>query len=171
MNVSITPAEDDTLITNLFQYYLYDMSEYTGFQPDASGSFAVDNSVTGLLDYWQEPNHFPYLIRVNEELAGFALVRQFPQGSGQYDMGQFFVMRKFKRQGVGSRAFQLCVARHPGPWQTRVLPDNTGALAFWKKTIGEVCGNNVQIKSEPYRNRDMLFIRYVVPVGASSAGL
>ncbi|GAB3516324.1 hypothetical protein [Photobacterium alginatilyticum] len=49
-----------------------------------------------------EVSHYPYFIYVDSELAGFALVRRYPSNPAIYDMGQFFVLRKFKGQGVGN---------------------------------------------------------------------
>ncbi len=162
MKVSLVPAEDLKYVQNLFQYYIYDMSEYTGWPPYENGTFKVDDSITGLSDYWKKPNHFPYLIKVDDEIAGFSLVRKYPEGEDSYDMGQFFVLRKFKRKGVGEQAFWLSASMHPGRWITRVLPNNLGAKKFWLKVINSIASTEVAVKTELYKTTEMEFIRYSV---------
>ena len=162
MNVTLVPAEKYEYVQNLFQYYIYDMSEYTGWPPYENGTFEVDDSVTGLSDYWNKPNHFPYLIKVGEEIAGFSLVRKYPEDDEYFDMGQFFVLRKFKRKGVGEQAFKLSVEKHPGNWITRVLPNNIGAKKFWLKVINSISYSEVVVNTELYKTTEMEFIRYRV---------
>ncbi|WP_044619896.1 GNAT family N-acetyltransferase [Gynuella sunshinyii] len=171
MKIELTPAGDLTVVENLFQYYLYDMSEFTGWSPDASGSYAIDTAVIGLHDYWQKDGHYPYLILCNDELAGFSLLRRYPYDSDYHDIGQFFVLRKYKRQGVGTVAFRLSVGQFPGFWLTRVLPDNIGALRFWRKVISDISVQKPVENQEDYGDKKMMFIRYEVesPIFSSTA--
>ena len=69
MTVTLEKAESYDLVRNLFQYYIYDMSEYMGWPPGDSGTFSVDDSVSGLSDYWNQPEHYPYLITVENEVG------------------------------------------------------------------------------------------------------
>lgn len=160
MNVSLVPAEKYEYVKNLFQYYIYDMSEYTGWSPYENGTFEVSDLVTGLSDYWHKPNHYPYLIMVGDQVAGFSLVRRYPGSDDYFDMGQFFVLRKFKRKGVGEQAFKQTVARHSGKWVTRVLPNNLGAKKFWLNVIISIATSEVEVKTELYKETEMDFIRY-----------
>jgi predicted acetyltransferase len=50
-------------------------------------------------------------------------------------MAEFFVMRKYRRGGVGVIAARAVFARFPGEWQVRELAANAGAVAFWRKAI------------------------------------
>lgn len=91
--------EERKILENLFFYYIYDMSEYMKWNPDHEGKFSYDPSSFDL--YWQQKDHIPYFIYVDTELAGFVLVRRYPSDLSTYDVAQFFVLRKFKGQGVG----------------------------------------------------------------------
>ncbi len=162
MKVSLKAADSHEYVSNLFQYYIYDLSECMGWPPNDDGCFFVDDSVTGLSDYWNRPDHFPYLIFVDGEVAGFSLVRKYPGNVDEFDMGQFFVLRKYKRKGIGQKAFELTVRKHQGKWLTRVLPDNTQAKKFWEKTVCKVACGNVETTREQYKNHPMDFIRYSV---------
>ena len=62
-----------------------------------------------LRPYFENPKTHPHLIRVSDELAGFAIVDD--RGSDpevDFNMAQFFVHRKFKGRGVGAHAATTC---------------------------------------------------------------
>ncbi len=168
MKISLKAADSYEFVANLFQYYIYDVSEFMGWPPNENGCFVIDDSVTGLSDYWNKSDHFPYLIFADGEVAGFSLVRKFPDTVDEFDMGQFFILRKFKRKGVGQKAFMLTVQKHQGDWLTRVLPDNISAKKFWEKVVYKVACGKVEISSELYKNRQMNFIRYSVVANKSN---
>jgi Predicted acetyltransferase len=50
-------------------------------------------------------------------------------------MAEFFVMRKYRRGGVGGKAARAVFARFPGEWQVRQLAANGAAVAFWRAAI------------------------------------
>lgn len=160
MKVELVVAESSDIIRNLFQYYIYDMSEYTKFKPNSDGTYTVAESIIKLNDYWNNEDHYPYLVLVDGEIAGFSLVRKFPYNRYYFDIGQFFILRKYKGQGIGRKAFELTVNKHPGQWITRVLPDNTGAYEFWDKVISECSTEVVDIRKELYLNKEMVFFYY-----------
>lgn len=80
--------------------------------------------------YWVEAGRFPYLIRADDRLAGFALVRWLEE-EGRFEMAEFYVAHAFRRHGVGRAAARALFAAHPGGWALSVLPANRRALAFW----------------------------------------
>jgi predicted acetyltransferase len=118
---------DKSVIRNLLELYLHDFSEFTDTDVDEHGVFGY-----GRLDhYWKESDRHPFLIRADGRLAGFALVR-----SGRpHDMAEFFVMRKYRRSGVGLLAARALFAAFPGDWQVREIAANPGATAFWRRAI------------------------------------
>ena len=149
MNVDVQAATqaDLSLVKNLVPYYVYDMSEYMGCGCNAEGRYDGCND---LPDYWEKENHHPFLIRVAGEVAGFAMVRPYPDERGRMEIGEFFVLRKFKRRGIGRQAARRLFDRFPGEWLVRVLDDNSGALRFWEAVIGEYTQGNLQRRSETY---------------------
>lgn len=115
------------VVRNLLELYLHDFSVFTGADVDADGRFGYD-----YLDaYWHDPERAPFLLRVGGRWAGFALVR-----TGEpHDMAEFFVMRKYRRAGVGFAAARALFARFPGAWQVRQMRANADATAFWRRAI------------------------------------
>lgn len=135
---SATPAEQVT-IANLVQLYIHDFSElFAGtMRGDVAddGRYVVDIPIA---NWWHLPDHLPLLFRLNGRLAGFALLNAAPQGDAAIDhnMAEFFVLRKYRRCGVGSAAATHILSHHPGRWEAAVMRRNTGALAFWQRVIG-----------------------------------
>src|SRR4051794_28266456 len=127
--------EDATLLANLLELYQHDLS--AAFQVDvgADGRFGYDK----LPLYWSEPQRrFPYLIRSDNRIAGFAFATLGSPASDDptmHDVAEFFVLRKHRRGGIGARAAHLLFDRHPGPWSVRVFERNRGALEFWNSAI------------------------------------
>lgn len=149
MNINVSPASDNeqTLVKNLVPFYVYDMSEYMGWDCNSEGRW---DGCDELPEYWEQTDYFPYLIRVDSKLAGFALVRPYPKDPERFEIGEFFVARKFKGLGVGrTSAFQL-FEKHPGKWIVRVLDGNHGARVFWAKVIKEFTSGEFIQTSDQY---------------------
>ncbi|SBS38993.1 Acetyltransferase (GNAT) family protein [Marinomonas spartinae] len=148
------------VLENLFHYYVYDMSEFMGWAPNDQGQFPFRLSQFDV--YWQREDHFPYFIYVEGELAGFALVRKYPANRSVYDIEQFFVLRKFKGQGVGKQVLELILKSYPGKWQIRVLKENTGALHFWKSAVSRIVGSDYRLCEDIDVDLTMHFVRFQV---------
>ncbi|WP_422373919.1 GNAT family N-acetyltransferase [Roseibium sp.] len=97
-----------------------------------------------------------------ENLAGFALVRHDPFEESVIDMGQFFVLGCLARKGVGKTAFRLCLDRHHGDWQIRVLPENKQALGFWRSCISENNPEDITEYESSYQGKAMKYFRFSV---------
>lgn len=123
---------DKAIIRNMLQLYLHDFSEFEGWDLDAHGLFGYRY----LDHYWVEAGRFPFLIRVDGQLAGFALVRREDGPEAVAHLAEFFVLRAYRGRGVGTAAAEAVFRRFPGAWQVNELPRNVGALAFWRRVIG-----------------------------------
>lgn len=136
MNIELVRATKDSssLLDNLIQYYVYDFSEVVGSDVADDGRFTL-----GPLDaYWEDSWRHPFLARVDGKYVGFALIHQrsrITANAGTWDVAEFFVMRKYRRRGVGaalaSRVFDSCRGR----WEVRQRPANNAATAFWRSVI------------------------------------
>jgi predicted acetyltransferase len=146
-DIRIASPSDKRLIENLIPYYIYDMSEYMGWDPDSKGNYSGCDE---LLECWEKPGHSPYLIRAEGKVAVFAMVRPYPDVLIRSEILEFFILRKFKGNGVGRGSACLMFERHPGPWLIRVLDENKGARSFWTKVIRAYTGNEFAQSSEQY---------------------
>lgn len=138
MNIEIrTPSRSDrNLIRRMMELYLYDFSEFDDTDLDEHGHFDY-----GDLDYfWFESTHAAFLVTVEGKLAGFVLVdNESLLGSSERSVTEFFVMRKYRRQGVGSYIARQVFDRLPARWEVAVIDTNKPAEGFWRRVLGEYC--------------------------------
>jgi predicted acetyltransferase len=134
IDISIASPSEKPIIEQMMQLYRYDMSEFDGSDLDHNGRFSYDY----LDSYWTDDRRSPLIIRVSGQLAGFVLVNQHSYtGDGRYSIAEFFIMRKYRRKGIG-RAVANRVFNQFGPrWETRQIKENTAAQSFWRKVIEE----------------------------------
>ena len=115
------------IFEHLLELYRHDFSVYDDEDVGDDGRYGYP-----YLDrYWTEPGRHPYLLRVDGHLAGFALVRS----GDPSDMAEFFVMRKYRRGGVGTAFARNLFDRFPGRWQVRQMRRNQPAQTFWRRII------------------------------------
>jgi predicted acetyltransferase len=132
------PVSQSAVITNLMQLYKYDFSEFAPIgspygEVGSDGRFVYD----GLNSYWREDGRVPLTVQADDRLAGFILVNRWSALSRQLDhsVAEFFVLRKYRRIGVGSRAARVLFERWSGRWEVAVASYNKPALLFWRKAI------------------------------------
>jgi predicted acetyltransferase len=141
MNIElrIPSSSDRALIRRMMELYIYDFSEYEDLDLNEHGLYGHDR-----LDYyWFESGRTAFLVTVDEKLAGFVLVDEGVVIEGnERSIAEFFVMKKYRRKGVGNYIAVEVFSRLPGKWEVRVIENNEPAKAFWKRVIGEYTGKN-----------------------------
>jgi predicted acetyltransferase len=135
-NLVLSPATRDQqpILANLLELYIYDFSELLHLQLNESGRFGYPD----LPLYWSEPGRHPILVSIDGLPAGFALVRKGSRISGNtdvWDMAEFFVVRGHRRRGVGKQAAGTVWRQFPGEWEIRVIEANLSAVHFWAEAI------------------------------------
>jgi predicted acetyltransferase len=122
------------------QLYAHDFSEFTGLDVGEDGRFSGG---TPIVSCWVEPFRHAYFVRAEGRIAGFAIVDERSRLTGDpevADMAEFFVLRKYRRKGVGARAAALAFARFARRWAVRQAASNVAATAFWRRTIAAYTG-------------------------------
>jgi len=123
------------VIKNLMQFYIYDFSEYVGCDVEENGLF---KAYLKLDDYWKEKNNkFPYIIKKDEKYIGFVLVKRFKSKSNYFSIAEFFVMKRYRRTGIGKAAAKQIFNLHKGQWEVHQRENNKPAQEFWNKVINE----------------------------------
>src|SRR5215831_14437824 len=140
------------LVSNLLELYIHDLSDiFLQVELGADGRYGYEH----LAEYWSDPERrFPFLIRCDGHVAGFVLAKRGSSASSDpdvFDVAEFFVMRRYRRSGVGRRAAFLLWDRLPGTWTVRVGQNNRRALEFWRSVVAEYTNGSV---SEPTRHPD-----------------
>ena len=161
VELAIATDADRERLENLLELYLHDCSEILGYGPRENGRFGYD----GLDAYWNEPGRFPFLIRADGQLAGFALVARGSQVSGDatvFDVVEFFVVRGLRRRGVGATAAARVFSSFAGTWEVRVMEENAGARAFWERAVSSfTTGTFESFMWRSQRGRDFRVFRFV----------
>ncbi|MCE2983732.1 MAG: GNAT family N-acetyltransferase [Parachlamydia sp.] len=140
MDISLCKAtkEDKDIIQNLGRFYVYEMSRYCGFLPTwetpSNGLFeCIDLSC-----YFEKADHYAFLIKVDNELAGFVLINKVGSTPDvDWNIGEFFIVSKFQGKGVGRYAAEQIFNQFPGVWETSQIPENTAAIGFWNKIVSQ----------------------------------
>ena len=144
IELSLVPYEDKTILYNLIQLYRYDSSEFDGHVLNKHGLYAYK-----YWDHqWTDDYRRPFIVHVDGEIAGFALVRldvpkeymMLSSAEKTNTIGDFFIMRKYRRRGVGGEAAASLFERFPGTWEIRQTSANTNAYVFWKHVISTYKG-------------------------------
>ncbi|WP_421384893.1 GNAT family N-acetyltransferase [Bacillus salacetis] len=142
MDVKLIKAtsDDKEAIKNLMQYYFYDFSEFNDADVLNNGQFG---EYPYLDHYWKEPARHPYLITVNDKYAGFVLVRNIEEEGKRYNsIAEFFVLKKYRRSGLGRTAAFQIFDLFKGEWEVTQIERNQPARTFWRKAINEYTNGN-----------------------------
>ncbi len=141
MNTTLKLATlaDYPTIQNMARFYHYDMSRYCGHD---SADWAIPTD--GLYEsfdfksYFEDPTRQAFIVRVDDELAGFALLNNIGKlPTTNWNMGEFFILARFQGTGIGRRVAHQIWNEHPGTWEVSVIPENVSALTFWRKVVSE----------------------------------
>jgi predicted acetyltransferase len=135
VTLELATERDATLLANLLEFYIHDLSAVFPVELGVEGRFGYD----GLPLYWSQPDtRCAFLFRVNSRIAGFALVTRGSAATTDphdLDLAEFFVLRSYRRSGIGRIAASLLFDHLPGHWVVRVSEANSAAVPFWESTI------------------------------------
>ncbi len=144
MHIEVIPAalDQQPILANLLELYVYDFSEFNELELGPDGRFGYKY----LPLYWEEPGRHPFLVRIDGRWAGFVLVKRGSEVSGDlnvWDMAEFFIVRRYRRRGVGMDVAQQVWSRFTGPWEVRVLETNHSAELFWRRAVAGFIGEAI----------------------------
>jgi predicted acetyltransferase len=135
-----TDPNDEPRWSRLVQLYAYDFSEFTGWDVADDALFHEGDALSRC---WSEPRRHAFWCRVDGHLAGFVIVDERSRLTGDpdvVDVAEFFVMRKYRRKGIGSACAAHAFDLFPRRWEVRQLANNTAATMFWRRTIDVYTG-------------------------------
>jgi predicted acetyltransferase len=144
VTVSVVPAAPETrdTLVRLVQLYLHDLSAVEGWDVDETGSFGEEL----LRGCWTDARRHPFVIRADARVAGFALVDRGSHLTGDptvYDMAEFFILRRWRRCGVGRVAVRHLTQLFAGEWEIRPFHGYGPAMSFWSTVCTELAVDGV----------------------------
>jgi predicted acetyltransferase len=128
--------DDRVPIARMLELYQHDLSDVWDQDLDIHGEYGY-----ALDRYWSQPSCKAFAFVVAHQYTGFALVDDtvsLPEN--ELLMAQFFVMKKYRRRGVGGAAAKQVFDQVRGRWEVGQMPKNLAAQAFWRRVIGEYTG-------------------------------
>ncbi|MCB2254527.1 GNAT family N-acetyltransferase [Pseudomonas chlororaphis] len=137
--IDLQPAQrnDWQCLENLMQFYLYELSEWLPLELGRHGLFEIQS----LDRYWRQPGTRPWLLRVDGELAGFAVVDdKVHLAQAQHNLAYLFVARRFRGRGIGRQVVTQLLAPRPGQWQVFHIDANRPARDFWARVVPQLSG-------------------------------
>jgi predicted acetyltransferase len=155
----IRPGERPA-VRRLVQLYLYDLGG-DRWRVAADGTFAP---ASWHRRFWTRRGTHHFVIRVDGRLAGFALVKDRAQfaGDGVREIGEFFVLRGYRRHGLGTRAAEALFARFPGRWEVAEIVWNTAARRFWRRVIARCASGKVRERRRRHADLDFFVQNFEV---------
>lgn len=158
VEVKVILADDTNknIIKNIYPLYLHDLSEHYGNFPNEYGIYEEEPMKTLMEQYevqniwFERPNTlYPFIIMADEKTAGFMLTTSFPilpSKDIDYYVGEFFILRPYRRKNVGQIAAKQVFDKFLGKWElyTNHLEANTKGQKFWRRTISEYTNNKYE---------------------------
>jgi len=121
------------VLRNLYELYCHDMSQWLDVETNKHASFSDHYDAS---KSWENGGSV-FMAKNGSLLIGFAIVQSASEFSSaeEWDLKEFFVLRKYRRTGVG-RAFANFVWNAiPGKWLVRVHSNNRPVVPFWQRTM------------------------------------
>ncbi|UPK45526.1 GNAT family N-acetyltransferase [Paenibacillus pabuli] len=133
MNVQITRIDNSQkeLFFNLYNLYLYDLSEFSGEELLEEGKYDPTNTYL----YLERAELHPFFILYDGKVIGFVLVCSPPyvDDDVDYTIQELFLVKKYRGQGLAAQAVNLVFAQFQGRFKVEQLANNLSAVSFWKK--------------------------------------
>jgi predicted acetyltransferase len=144
--LKLTPADaptHDTLLRNLWQFYLYEFSRFTDYVVTPAGRFH-ENELDGV--FTRHTRH-PYIIYTDNAVAGFAIVDSgikslFTDALNIHYMREFFILTNYQGRGLGAQAAISLFDQYAGHWEVFEMTANTNAQRFWRNLIKRYTTDN-----------------------------
>ncbi len=147
-------VSDQPHIEHLWPFYVYDLTRYCGQKPGWQNPTDLLFKSDCVKDYFNDPKSQVFMLIVDEEIAGFVMVKKpdFLPGVDWF-LSEFYITSKFQRNGIGHQVAIEIFNRLKGEWALGVLPENIAAYAFWKKTLIEYTNSHY---SEAHKTKEEL---------------
>jgi predicted acetyltransferase len=137
--------EDFGALQQMLELYQYELSDIWLQDTDAQCRYGYD-----LSRHRAAVRFHAHVVLQAGAYAGFALVAPaaVTRSSGSW-MEQFFVLKRYRRTGLGGALARFVFARHPGPWEVGQMFANVAAQDFWRRITAEVAeGAVVELRVE-----------------------
>ena len=122
---------DRDRLWNLFQKYLYEMTNYYDMDMDALGNFQYKYFDS----YFEDVKREAVFIYDDSALVGFAMINDYSCLGNHIDhaIAEFTIFPQHRRRNLGMKAIREIFARYPGRWEIKYSNKNKAAEVLWRK--------------------------------------
>jgi predicted acetyltransferase len=138
-------------LRHVYPFYLHDLSQFERqeYHLSPSGHWEPDH-----LPYWLGHAFcHPFVLLSGTFPVGFAFIGQVPfpfmSEDVQFRLSEFFVLRAYRRSGIGRRAALAALASFAGSFELTVLEANAPALAFWRAVLPQAVATPIREATSP----------------------
>lgn len=116
---------------NIFQKYLYEMTNYYDDVMDEDGNYPYQYFDA----YFEEPDRKALFLYDGDSLVGFAMLNRHSNlgRASDHMLAEFTIFPLYRRRHLGLEAARELFARYPGSWEVKYNLKNTGGKALWTK--------------------------------------
>lgn len=132
-----TGPEHADLIRNLYQFYAYESSDWEQEDVEVDGRFYIHHE--HMDRYWQSPGWSASLVLVDGYIAGFVLVeRSELPDIDALELADLFILKKYRRQGLGRAVAQQILGNHTHNWLLRCYRQDQLAMTFCSAVLADL---------------------------------
>jgi predicted acetyltransferase len=145
MDLELRKAQacDFPALQQMLELYQYELSDVWPQDADSEARYGYN------LERHRQAKRFHAHVALNgSQYAGFALVAPaaVTRREGSW-MEQFFILKRYRRAGVGNALAEHVFRSHPGAWEVGQMPANLAAQAFWRYVIAKfTSGAYIELK-------------------------
>ena len=142
--------DEQQIFRNLLNLYLYDLSAFEDSDCDSNGQFEYKH----LDSYWIDTDRYAFLIEIDKCYAGFILINRYSELStlNIRSVAEFFVLKKYRRSGIGREAATRVIRKFPGKWEIAQRFNNRPAQIFWATVVHGLVGDKFRSLKIAERN-------------------
>lgn len=124
-------VRDQIPLSRMLELYQHDLSDIWDQDLDDQGEYGYE------LDRFRTSDRcYAFVLTYGGAYAGFALVDEAVKvGELGYWMDQFFILKKYRRQGAGRFLANYVFDSLPGRWEVGQMLENRRAQTFWREVI------------------------------------
>jgi len=151
--------DQKSVLRQLMEFCNYDFSPYDQADVNDYGFFGYE----WIDHYWTDKGRMPYFIKVDGKYAGFVLVGHYTPKhatSPIWTINEFFVMKKYRRHGIGTYVARTLFERYRGAWKVSQIYSNDVSRFFWERVISEYTGRDYEKKQRFEDGFDRQFITF-----------
>jgi len=145
IELTLIPENQSDVLKKMLELYSYDFTEFVNGDLNEEGSFGYPLEQ---YNYWTDSHRHPYFIKVDDKLAGFALVRELQEeekghnNHTVYSIAEFFIMRRYRRLGIGKTIAHQLFHQFKGQWRIDQVDQNYPSNQFWRNVIDDYTKGN-----------------------------